>query len=194
MLMDTPPGIIYEIPSKNTSEEHNEKLEKKPISVMAFGKTDPNLGEDNTIVNLYDQVSTTMNAKIVSFLHAEINPQYIGGSWTLYDKGVSFVVVEFELTKKDLRNAAKNGLGLYLTHLSQYLHSESGYSIIKILVNGKVLAKKYTVASHLYICDDYFDLASFVKKKVLRPGKNCVEIQLHADAETNYWIHRLVVK
>lgn len=199
MMIDSPPAIVYEIPSSNfavqTAEANEKKKQKEPICVMAFGKADPNLGvyEDNTKVHFYDHFAITMNAKIVKAVHAGINPQ-VYSSWVLYYSGVSSVVVEFDLQKKDLKKASKNGLGLYLTHLSSDIHTGNYDSAIRILVNGKVLVEKYVPASHDWIAEDRFDLASFLESNTLQVGKNTVEIQLHADARSNYWIHQLMVK
>lgn len=197
MIIDVPPAIIYEVPPSNNfsisakeiekeefPNEVVEKKEKTPISVMAFGLADPNLGvnEPNTKVHFYDHYDETMNAKIIKSKHTAM--QY--SSMILPVRGSSAVAVQFNLTEEDL---AREELGLYLTHLSSDLHQGTYDSAIEILINGKMFCAKYVPPSHDWIFDDHFDLSRFVRNKALKPGKNTVEIRLHRNAVSNYWIH-----
>lgn len=190
MLLDSPPAIVCEIPSTNhsvASKQCCEKPQKQPISVMAFGMADNNFGvyQENTIVYFYDKVHTTTNAKIIK---ANMTALQYSSMILSYNK-LSSVTVEFNLDECDLTKK----LGLYLTHLSSDLHRGTYDSAIRILVNGQVLVEKYVPPSHDWIYDDHFSLAKLVSKKVLRPGANTIEIQLHDDAASNYWIHCIKV-
>lgn len=193
---EQPPAIVYEIPTSNYSlevvktdaqEQSQQPKEKQPISVMAFGIADPNLGvhQDNTKVHFYDHYEITKNARIA---HVQgIVMQY--SSMILPYRGHSSVTVEFNLGEEHLTE----DLGLYLTHLSSDLHRGTYDSAIKILVNGQMFVEKYVPASHDWIKNDRFDLSACVRNKILKPGANTVEIRLHDHAISNYWIHCIKV-
>lgn len=190
MMFDSPPAMVYEIPESNfaVASTQIEQQQRLPISVMAFGMADPNLGvyEDNTSVHFYDHFTNTMNATLVSKKKA--NLQY--SSMILWHSGKSSIVVEFNLEEKHLTD----GLGLYLTHLSSDLHRGTYDSAIRMKVNGQNYVEKYVPASHDWIADDRFDLTPLVRNKTLHAGKNRLEIQLHESAVSNYWIHCIIIK
>lgn len=190
MLFDAPPAIVYEVPSANqcVACKPCSCPANEPISLMAFGMADPNLGvyQENTKVHFYDHFDTTMNAKIVKSKKTSL--QY--SSMILHHSGVSSVAIELNLEPEDINQ----NLGLYLTHLSSDLHRGSYDSAIRILVNGQVFVEKYVPASHDWIKDDYFSMKKLVRSEVLRPGANTIEIQLHESAVSNYWIHCIKVQ
>lgn len=188
MIYDAPPAIVYELPSVNCAVRRDKDMSvKEPISLMAFGEADPNLGvyQHNTKVHFYDHYDITKNAKIVS----EQGTFFNYSSLVLYVSGWSSVKVEFNLDA----NQITEELGLYFTHLSSDLHNGRYDSAIRILVNGQVLNEKYVPPSHDWIKEDYFDLSTMVKNKVIRAGANTVEVQLHNSAYSNYWIHCIKV-
>ncbi len=162
--------------------------DEEPVSVMAFGPGDSNLGvfEDNTKVHFFRGYTETKNARIIdqNFL------DYNYSSLNMHFRGASSVTVAFDLTAEDMQK----DLGLYLSHLSSDIHDGTYASAARILVNGEVFSGKYVPKSHDWIANDHITNNFMKLSDLLHQGTNTIEIQLHESARSNYWLHSIMIK